>query len=434
MKNERKEQLLHSFPPLPDKFFEQMKGRGAQNFVVMLTNGNELFARCYHRYSKGEIIERQRYAFAKDGAVRYGKDDGKPWAVRSEFREPVFCQSGYGYAFDNGYRIINHEAIRQSCMKYAIVSGHTSMLYMEYLRLFCLHPNVEYLMKTGYGFLISEEYGGFWGNRLSLSVSPYINWKSNNLLKMLGLNKTEFKALQGREKIYTSYMMWRNIYPKYRTEDLLMIAEIFRHEEGTAERLTKNTGLKLRRLAIYLSENKIVCRDYSDYIDQCIKLKYDLHDTAISMPHDFMGIHTRLSNIIKYGNSEGLTAIFRQNMESRKVLEYTGNGLIIRQPKSYEEIIEEGKSLSHCVGGYAERHALGKLTILFLRTIEKPDVPYYTMEVNTNGRIVQCRGYKNNEANNPKPQDIIDFEKEYQQYLDELFGKKIKKNRIKVSA
>lgn len=162
MKKERKEHLLHSFPPLPDKFFEQMKGRGAQNFVVMLTNGNELFARCYHRYSKGEIVERQRYVFTKDGAVRYGKDDGMPWTVRSKFREPVFCQSGYGCTFDNSYRIINYEAIKHSCMKYAIVSDHTSVLYMEYLRLFCRHPNVEYLMKTGYGFLITEEYGGYW--------------------------------------------------------------------------------------------------------------------------------------------------------------------------------------------------------------------------------------------------------------------------------
>jgi hypothetical protein rflaF_05699 len=420
MKKERKEHLLHSFPSLPDNFFEQMKGRGAQNFVVMLTNGNELFARCYHRYSKGEIVERQRYVFAKDGAVRYGKDDGKSWTVRSEFREPVFCQSGYGYTFDNSYCIINHEAIRNSCMKYAVVSSHTSLLYMEYLRLFCRHPNAEYLMKTGYDFLIGEEYSGFWGNRLSLSVSPYINWKSNNLLKMLGLNRNEFKALQGRESIYPCYMMWRNIYTNYRTEELLMIAETFRHEEGTAERLTKDTGLKLRRLARYLSENKVVCRDYSDYIDQCRKLKYDLHDTAISMPHDFTAMHTRLSNVIKYGNSEGLAAIFRQNMESRRILEYAENGLIIRQPQSYEEIVEEGKILNHCVGGYAERHALGKLTILFLRTTDKPDVPYYTMEVSNDGRIIQVRGLRNC----PMTDEVNNFVEEYKQHLSKIFSKK----------
>lgn len=206
-----------------------------------------------------------------------------------------------------------------------------------------------------------------------------------------------------------------------------MIAEAFRYERGTAERLTKDTELKLRRLARYLSENKVVCRDYSDYVDQCRELKYDLHDTAISTPHDFSAIHTRLSNIIKYGNSEGLAAIFRQNMESRRILEYAKNGLIIRQPQSYEEIVEEGKILNHCVGGYAKRHALGKLHIMFIRRMDEPEKPYYTMEVNTNGEIVQCRGFKNNSANNPKPQKIVDFEKEYQQFLDELFKKKGRK-------
>lgn len=103
-------------------------------------------------------------------------------------------------------------------------------------------------------------------------------------------------------------------------------------------------------------------------------------------------------------------------------------------PKSVQEIIDEGKRLNHCVGGYAQRHAEGRLTILFLRTTDKPDVPYYTMEVNTEGRIIQCRGYRNNCANNPKPQDIIDFENEYQDYLDAVFGKRIKEQRIKLSA
>ncbi len=87
--------------------------------------------------------------------------------------------------------------------------------------------------------------------------------------------------------------------------------------------------------------------------------------------------------------------------------------------------------MNHCVGGYAERHAKGKLTILFLRTADKPDVPYYTMEVSTDGRIVQCRGFKNNNANNPKPQKIIDFENDYQTYLDALFGRNNKNQRSK---
>lgn len=427
MKERRKQELLHSFPPVPDDILNSMKGRGAQNFVVMLVKkvDGELFARCFHRYTNGQIVERQRYVFAKDGAVRYGKDDGKPWTIRKEFREPVFCQSGYGYTFDNSYCVMNYNEISRSCMKYARISGQTSSLFMEYLGLYCRHPNVEYLMKTGYDFLISEEYDGYWGTHTCLSVSPLINWKSNDLRKMLSLTKTEFKSLQGRETIYPCYMMWKKAYPKYSIEELIRIASVFRYEQGTAELLEKQTELKLRRIARYLSENNVNVLDYSDYIDQCIKLKYDLHDTAVSMPHNFLAMHTRLSNIIKYGNSEGLVPVFRQNMEQRRQLEFEGDSLFIRQPESFEEIVAEGNSLSHCVGGYAERHALGKLHIMFIRKKDEPEKPYYTMEVSISGKIIQVRG----DRNCAPTEEVSDLIEMYKAHLETLYDRKGKMNK-----
>lgn len=89
------------------------------------------------------------------------------------------------------------------------------------------------------------------------------------------------------------------------------------------------------------------------------------------------------------------------------------------------------------VGGYAERHATGKLTIMFLRRKSAPDEPYYTMEVSNDYKIVQCRGYKNNWVTNggqEKPQEIINVEKKYQQYLDGIAAKKSKtKSRRKTA-
>lgn len=284
---------------------------------------------------------------------------------------------------------------------------------MEYLKLYCMHPNVEYLMKTGYGFLINEEYDGYWGTRLTLSASPYINWKSNNLLKMLGLNKAEFKALQGKEKTYIKYRMWKDRFPAYSLDKLLILADAFGYEFGTAEHIAETTGMKLLRIARYISESKLNLRDYCDYTEQCIKLKYDLHDTAIAFPNDFPEIHTRLSNIIKYGDAEGLKEVFRRNMEQRKALEFSGENLFIRQPDSYEEIVAEGSALHHCVGGYAERHALGKLNIMFIRSRDEPEKPFYTMEVSTAGKIVQVRG----ERNCPPTKEVAELVENYKKYL-----------------
>ena len=73
------------------------------------------------------------------------------------------------------------------------------------------------------------------------------------------------------------------------------------------------------------------------------------------------------------------------------------------------------------------------LHILFLRKTDAPNVPFYTMEVDTEGRLIQCRGYANNVVNRggvPKPQEIKDFEQEYQQYLIKAF-KEFKKKKHK---
>ena len=110
-------------------------------------------------------------------------------------------------------------------------------------------------------------------------------------------------------------------------------------------------------------------------------------------------------------------------MAGRAVLEFTLDCLMIVQPKSIEEIAAEGAALNHCVGGYAERHALGKLHILFIRTADKPDVPYYTMEVSTAGEIVQVRGSHNKDPNEAVKR-LVDA---YKVYLSGIFESKERK-------
>ena len=157
MKKERKLALLGSFPELPPKTAERINKptrKFTQNFVVFLTRGDELFARCYHQYYSGRVEERQRYVFAKDGCCRYGTDGNGRWTIRTEFREPVFCVS-YGYQFDNSYTVLNREAIRNSCMKYCCSDRDDGDLLMCYRARCTKHPNVEYLMKAGYSDLIS---------------------------------------------------------------------------------------------------------------------------------------------------------------------------------------------------------------------------------------------------------------------------------------
>ncbi len=418
MKKLRKEALLYGFPAVPYNIEEQMKGKGAENFCVFLTNGHELFVRCYHRYTDGKIVERNRYVFAKDGAVRYILDGYSvtKWKVASKFTEPSFAARGYPYSFNNTYAILNADAYKQSDMKYSQIGKCHFCYLILYLRLYVRHPNIEYLIKAGYGHLI-EESECYYNGVISVKVNWHVNLKSNNLLKMLGLNREEFKLLRGWEKRYDNYLHYREAFPQYKPSEVLEIVKAYEFEYGTLDRHVADSGLKPLRLARYINEQKIEPRLYGDYLDQCRVLGYEMSDTAVSLPHNFHAMHARLSGLIKIKADERTRCLFAARYPERKSFEYAEDDILLRQPESMEEIAYEGKVLSHCVGGYAERHAKGITNILFIRRTAKPDKPYYTLELSTQGKIIQCYGSHNCRAT----EEIKAFLERYQHYLTEVF-------------
>ena len=87
-----------------------------------------------------------------------------------------------------------------------------------------------------------------------------------------------------------------------------------------------------------------------------------------------------------------------------------GKGLILRVPRDTQEIKNEGAALHHCVGTYVDRVAKGQTHIFFVRRVEEPDTPYFTMEYNK-GRVIQCRGSHNCEMPSSVKTFVAAFEK-----------------------
>lgn len=436
MKKKRKDELISMFPSVPSGIAADMKNGDifgasrAANFCVFLTYGKELFVRCYHKYSRSkDVREVQRYVFAKDGFVRYGVNSKNEWRAM-RFREPVFYNCPFGH--NNAYTILNVEAIFNSDMRYSRVfewGENSSACVISYLCLYCKHPNIEYLVESGYGSLIYIQTD-YYGTMEKVGVSVGGNLKSNDLLKMLGLTKSEFKLLRGNENLYQKYLITREQLPKLRPEEAFEIARSSFYAYDELIRFSDVVGSSVMRMYRYLSENNISAVIYRDHIDQCQKLGYNMHDTSISFPKDFHEMHERCSQIIKHKVSEENRKAFESLMKARLVFEYEADTLILRQPTSPDEIIAEGKALHHCVGGYAERHAKGKTNIFFIRKKADPDTPFFTIEVSNNFEIVQCHGYKN-DKDTPKPEEIKIFEAEYQKYLEEL---RHERERIKVKS
>lgn len=142
-------------------------------------------------------------------------------------------------------------------------------------------------------------------------------------------------------------------------------------------------------------------------------------DPEILYPPHFIDAHDRADAALQAKKIKIKQEQIKAITKKCKKYQYEEGDYFIRQPHTPEEIIEEGRILRHCVGGYAKRHFEGSTTIMFLRKKEEPDIPFYTIEVDNKQKIVQCYGYRNN-LETPKPDEIKLLEKHYQDYLNGL--------------
>lgn len=359
------------------------------------------------------------------------------WKKAAECKEPIFIMTPYSGA-DNSYTPIGDDVIGETKFRYLeeainsfdVPSKHQSYLNANIITVlgeYCIHPQIEYLLKTGFSSLVVDKF-----DKCLCGIK--LNWKSNNVKKVLGMTAEEMELLSGWDTIDIAH------YKELRRCDTRStgaeIVELLNGGRGLVYNRYNFVRVELiikrkescRSILRYLKKNKATVYDWCDYVDQCRRLKYDLEDPAIWKPTHLIDAHDRLSRVIEALEAEERA---KQNREKdrnlrklnkkRQVLLFTAEdlGLEIVLPTCVQDIVNEGKALVHCVAGYADRHASGALTILFVRDMNAPEKPYYTMEVSTADQIVQCRGYKN-DRESPKPEVIYEFERRYQMYLDVL--------------
>lgn len=86
-------------------------------------------------------------------------------------------------------------------------------------------------------------------------------------------------------------------------------------------------------------------------------------------------------------------------LQKKEKIVIEDNSFILVSPTSIKEMQHESNVLNHCLGksglkNYAQRIVEGKCTILFMRKKEKPDQPYFTVELRGD-QVIQCRTNKN---------------------------------------
>lgn len=164
---------------------------------------------------------------------------------------------------------------------------------------------------------------------------------------------------------------------------------------------------------------------YRDYLADCVALGLDLDDRAVLLPKDLDAAHRRTIQMVKHKANEAKRPAFHKQAEKLQKWRYEASGLLIRPADDADELIAEGAALHHCVGGYADSMADGKTAIFFIRRLDEPDRPYYTLEL-VNRKVVQCRT-RHNESYEQNP-TVLDFVNEWLREI--VSGKKKHKEDV----
>ncbi len=95
---------------------------------------------------------------------------------------------------------------------------------------------------------------------------------------------------------------------------------------------------------------------------------------------------------VKFERNKADQAMFHKQVEVLEKYIWEKDGFIVRPAKEQEELIKEGLTLHHCVGGYIKQMAAGETAIFFIRSSQEPDKPFYTLELDPKTQLViQCR-------------------------------------------
>ena len=386
---------------------------------------------------------RMRKTAEKDGRVVYRcvRRFGQVYINKPESLSGMTTVYPQGSAYYDSWRHIKkyktlHDILYPSCFKYfdRNVLYSTNMcnsgfeeyinlkiddyLPFEYLYLYMKYPSVENLVRQGAGKVVSDvlskcfssgyNYWGreFWGFDYR-KAADLICWDKKSPSSMLGLNKTEFKFLKNEGlKIISFYLEIKNNYCVRLDLTLLDVAKnlsmssvlhVLKSEftRGFLKPVHFLNYMAKQRLLKDGYSAKVDCSFYLDYIDYVIEFYGEVSESLL-YPKDLVLAHDMFVLRVEEKINADIDNAIRQVAKNNSVYSYVNEdlGLMIVPCGSHSEIIKEGKLLSHCVARYAKSYSEGKTNIFFIRHIDTPEIPFYTLEFDGSG-TVQNRGYKN---------------------------------------
>lgn len=309
---------------------------------------------------------------------------------------------------------------------------------VDYLERYIQMPQIEILVKMGLTGVVRELVKCHYG------IVKDIDAKRADLF--FGIRKERVKQLikhRGDGDILRMMQLEKRLEQNWTDEQIEQLAELGMgyYEVNTA---LEYMGIQklLNRVAMYAgceygtmcstasARLKNTAQTYIDYLNMRKAAGYDLQNTVYLFPKNLQVAHNMM--VLEWNKketdkrirlvNEKYALIKKHYRKLRKKFCYEDKDFLIRPARDAGEIVMEGRMLHHCVGGdyYLDKHNRDESIILFLRLKAEPDIPYITVEIETESlNIRQWYGAHDEKPDKDRMQKWLDI------YVARLKGERL---------
>lgn len=355
----------------------------------------------------------------------------------TKIKEPYNKNFVYNFSRNKGYWLVGTEKLENTFLKYFDLSkykelwersgGYGEIPYCKIISLFARYKSLEFLEKQGFDDFVFRML-------IKESEAPTLyDWQATTPYKFFKkLSKSEIKELKEndvctRGDVYC-YLQMKAVNKKISVEEYVELKKAGGYYFMALSKKMRKYKIQIKTMLNFLNklENGKKVEDFErlktyrvstwlDYVEAAEACGYDLSVHNVLFPKDLKTAHDEAVAVreqIRFENEKKSQAeklkkeqdalndknnsYAKRYKELQKAYEYCDEKYCIVIPKGATEIVLEGRALSHCVGGYAERHIKGKTTILFMRNVENTEEALVTIELDEKSlTVIQAHGKKN---------------------------------------
>lgn len=262
------------------------------------------------------------------------------------------------------------------------------------------HPEAEYLFKLNMPLLAAE----------AGVISQLKKGRKPGFSEVLGVSKQLLPLYRDMGVTYSEHRMIQSYGGWVSPEELADYRKLKLTLNDLSEVREMLQMMSLGKFVRYFGKQRAATRrkthflmiQYRDYISMVKSLKTDLTRKSVRFPSNICEAHDMVLKEFNELKFEKENAAFVKAVktvyEKLSVKEWENEQFCIVLPQLRSDLVTEGSSLKHCVGGtnYAENHMKGTSMIFFIRRVTNREKPYFTMQLDMNPlRIVQIHGFGN---------------------------------------